>query len=283
MPFRNLNDCTYPDEADVETEWQISRTPGFSENDLVLHFRSYITSLPSIVVPNFILETETDYYWRARYHDSVGSRSAWSYPFSFTTTDVSDLNGDGIPYDQEIDNQVDLDGNGEPDINQADIKCVNTVVGGGQIAVKAISTNIVSVDSVRAIDPSEIPDGFNMPDEFILGLVSFKVTVQNAGEPAEVALYFSETFPNGAKFYKYDPVYGLREYPYADIYTPSSGNAYVILQLRDGDPELGDVDGLANTFIFDPGGVGLSATPSIPAAPGSGGGGGGCFIDTLLE
>jgi hypothetical protein len=275
-----IDDCSEPPDLHAETEWQISSSPDFSEPDLVLHIKSGI-AYPSLIVPDFILSPATIYYWRAKFHDSGGGVSEWSNTSSFTTvlTDYSDQNGDGIPDDQKVDYQVDLDGNDKPDITQVDMKCVNTVVGGGQIGVKAISTNIVSVDSIRSIDPSTIPNGFNMPDEFTLGLVSFKVTVENAGEPATVAVYCSETLPSGAKYYKYDPFYGLREYPFATFGTAPNDNPYVILELRDGDPELGDFDGLANTFIVDPGGVGIPSAESS----GGGGGGGGCFVATAAS
>jgi hypothetical protein len=92
-------------------------------------------------------------------------------------------------------------------------------------------------------------------------------------------VYFSKTFPSGAKYYKYDPVYGLREYPHATFGTTAAGNTYIILHLRDGDPDFGDVDGLENTFIIDPGGVGIASESSSSSG---GGGGGGCFIDTAI-
>jgi hypothetical protein len=117
-------------------------------------------------------------------------------------------------------------------------------------------------------------------DNFPLGLVCFIVAVSGAGDQTIVTVYFSETFPSEAKYYKYDPVYRLREYLYATFGTTPAGNTYFVMQLRDGDPDFGDVDGLENTFIIDPGG--LRITSETSSSSGGGGGGGGCFINTAI-
>ena len=170
-----------------------------------------------------------------------------------------------------------MDGDGTSDYDQIDMKSVNTVVGDGQVGLKE-GTNITSIDSIKSIDPDTISDTTNKPDEMPLGLISFKVTVDNIGDTAEVTVYLSEAAPSGAKWYKYDSIHGWREYPYATIIP---GETYVTLALRDGDWEYGDMDGTANRIIIDPSGLGATSTPSPPPpAPSSGGGGGGCFIAT---
>ena len=278
-PFNDFSDCVYPDDSHAETEWQISNSADFSAGTLVLHVKSNL-ALTSLIVPDFILSTNTNYYWRVKFHDDGNASSAWSDPISFTTltADDSDHNGDGVPDDHECDASVDLDGNGVPDISQDDIKCVKSLGGAGEIGVK-FGPN-VSIDKIKPINPNEIAHIQGEVDNFPLGLVSFIVAVSGAGDQVSMTVYFSKTFPSGAKYYKYDPVYGLREYQHATFGTTAAGNSYITLQLRDGDRNLGDIDGLENTFIVDPGGVGIASTPSSSSGGGGGGGGGGCFIGT---
>ena len=277
-PFNDFSGCVYPDDSHAETEWQISSSADFSAGTLVLNVKSNL-ALTSLIVPDFILSTNTNYYWRVKFHDDGNASSAWSDPISFTTltADDSDHNGDGVPDDHECDASVDLDGNGVPDISQDDIKCVKSLGGAGEIGVQ-FGPNVVSIDKIKSIDPNEIPHMQGEADNFPLGLVSFIVAVSGVGDQASMKVYFSKTFPSGAKYYKYDPIYGLREYQHATFDTTAAGNSYITLQLRDGDRNLGDVDGLENTFIVDPGGVGIASTPS--SSSGGGGGGGGCFIAT---
>ena len=114
----------------------------------------------------------------------------------------------------------------------------------------------------------------NKPEEMPLGLICFKLTVDNPGDIAQVTVYLSEPATTDAKWYKYDPVNGWQEYTYA---TFSADRRSVTLSLQDGG--YGDADGLANGTIIDPSGAGAVTAPAAAPAP-AGGGGGGCFIDT---
>jgi hypothetical protein len=156
------------------------------------------------------------------------------------------------------------------------MKSVNTVVvGDGQVGVKQ-GTNVISVDSIKSIDPDDISDTTNKPDEMPLGIITFKVTVDNPGDTAEVTVYLSEPAPSGAKWYKYDTIHGWQDYTAHATFSPDG--TYVTLALKDGD--YGDCDGTANRIIVDPSGLGAASTPSPPPPAGGGGGGGGCFIAT---
>jgi len=283
-PFEDFKPCLYPENDLGETEWQISSSADFSGSALVFHVKSDVF-LASLTVPDLILTADTTYYWRARFHDDGGATSDWSdeatLPFSFTTVlpaETDDPNENGVPDDQEedLDPNLDLDGDTNPDVTQGDMKCAITVVGGVQIGVKGTTPSVVSVDAVKSVNPDTVSDTQNKPDEMPLGLVSFKATVANAGDSAEITIYLSEPAPSGAKWYKYDPINGWREYPYA---TFSADRTNVTLQLEDGSLEYGDTDGAANRIIVDPGGVGVSTANS----GGGGGGGGGCFIDTAAN
>ena len=261
-------------DTHAETTWQISTESNFSSLVLDITSDSHRTSL---TVPEFIVTVNTTYYWRVKFSDDRGAASEWSDPYWFTTIDVSasdDTNSNGIPDDQDVDSTVDMDGDGTPDIDQPDdIKSVNTVVGDGQIGIKE-GTNVTSIESFKSIDPDTISDTTNKPDEIPLGLITFKVTVDNLGDTAEVTVYLSEPAPSGAKWYKYDIIHGWREYPYATF----NSDGTVTLLLKDGDWEYGDCDGTANRIIVDPSGLGTA--PTTPPPSGGGGGVVGCFIAT---
>ncbi len=206
--------------------------------------------------------------------DAQSIPSGWSEPFRFTTCTTSDdLNFNGIPDDQEVDDTVDLDNNGVPDIYQDDIKCVKTVVGDAQAGVKG-TVNVSEIAAVRSIHPDTISDTVNKPGILTFGVISFKIKNNNPGDTAGVIIYFSKPAPDGAIWYKYDPVNGWQDY--AMHATFSSDRKSFSLELKDGD--FGDADGTPNGLIIDPGGIGLNEIPHTDAPGGGGGGGGGCFI-----
>jgi hypothetical protein len=224
-------------------------------------------------VPDFVLDLDTIYHWRARFVDDRGAASEWSESSSFTTPSLNDtdLNGNGVPDDQEVhDLGLDLDEDGTSDATQSNMKCVNTLVGDYQVGVKCAET-AHSVESIQSIDPDAIPDISAKPDELPFGLVSFKLKV--ARDSTEVTVYLSEPAPSGARWYKYDPTKGWYEYPFA---TFSADRTRVTLYLEDGNVDAGDIDGVKNGIIVDPGGVGVMSTPSQESSSG----GGGCFIAT---
>jgi len=271
--------------AHAATDWQISTDEANFSDYLVLDV-SCDTHLTSLTVPQLILSVSDvipTYYWRVRFHDDGDAKSEWSEISSFTTiiaASSDDTDKDGVPDEQEItDPEVDLDEDGNSDMGQADMKCVNTVVGDGQIAVKA-GANVASIDSIESIDPAAIADTVNKPDDMALGLIAFKITVINPDDPATVVVYMSEPAAADAKWYKYDQVNGWQDYSTHAAF--SADKRSVTLELLDGD--YGDAGGLKNGVIIDPSGAGTVTAPAPgPAPAGGGGGGGGCFIDTAAS
>jgi hypothetical protein len=253
-------------------------------------------------VPEFILSVDTTYYWRARFYDGDDGVSEWSEPFSFTTmqTDAADLNEDGIPDTQEvIDNTIDLDGNGIPDMDQSDMKCLNTVVGDGQIAIK-YGGNVESIEAMASVDPeTAIADDVNRPVDLPFGLITFKLKLDKPGGTAKVTVYLPEPAAKGDKWYKYDSINGWHTYPYTSFV--GGDRRIVELELKDGDTGNGDADAAENSIIIDPSGIGTPpATVQPPPDDGDGGGdtggdtggdgsssggggGGGCFLSTILD
>jgi hypothetical protein len=202
--------------------------------------------------------------------------------FSFAAG--SDLDGDGIPDDQEVDPSVDLNNDGIPDLFQSEIKCVNTVVGNGQMGLSIEGSAATEIVEIRSVNPPcPIPEGVTIP----LGLLSFTLKVSHPGDQVVVKVYLSEPAATGAKWYKYDAVNGWWEYPHA---TFSPDGTFVDLELKDGELDLGDVDMIENKIIVDPSGPGLPPAAALPdspatgeAADSSGRGSLGCFVGTAAS
>jgi hypothetical protein len=257
------------------TRWQvsISGTESDFEQDLVLDLESE-TSLTSLQLPDFILQENLIYYWRAKFIDQNQYESAWSNIFSFSTpADSTDSDGDGIEDEFEISTPVDLDRNGENDNLQAGIKSIKTSAGNTQAAVKA-STGVITVEQVRPIDPTGLPEE-GKPESLPYGLVSFRLQVA-PGADAEVVVYFAQALAPEVKWYKYDPAAGWYDFSSNAVF--NAARTAVTLRLTDGG--VGDADGVANGIIVDPSGPGSAAALTDS---GGGGGGGGCFIATTTK
>jgi len=139
-----------------------------------------------------------------------------------------------------------------------------------------ISSSVVSIESITSIDPYDIPDTGNRPDEMPFDAISFKIKVVNAGDTASVIVYLSGEASNGTKWYKYDVINGWRDY--SDHATLSEDRRSVTLELKDGG--FGDGDGTENGIIIDPSGPGTASLnpATTPSSIGGSGDGGGCFI-----
>jgi len=281
-PELQTNNFSDPDnDVHAQTQWQI-----FRKDDNLCIFNIISTScLTKLVVAESILDEGISYYWQARFFDNQSTASDWSNTYSFTTSsdnyNDSDLNGNGVPDNQEIAFEIDdMDMDGNSDIGQNDIKCVNTEVGNGQIGVSIKdSPTVISIESIKSIDPTAI-SGINKPENMPLGLISFKLKVNTIADFTQVTIYLSPPAPDGAKWYKYDPINGWRVYPYADF---SDNGTSVTLHLKDGDMQYGDVDGTENGIIVDPSGLGISSIPDTQDTPEeaiTSTQGSGCFIAT---
>jgi hypothetical protein len=233
----------------AQSRWQISSVQGdFTEDSLVLDITSD-SQLTSFNVPELMLSINTTYYWRAKHIDNGGAASEWSSPFEFTTTDTDedDLNQDGIPDDQEVsDSSIDFDNNFIPDINQADMRCVNTGIGDVQ-CIKA-GSNVTFIESFMWTDTDTIADTQKKPDSMPKGLTSFKIEVDQPGDTTEVTIYSSSPMPD--RWFKFDPFFGWQDFTANASFSPDSTS--VTLVITDGGD--GDCDGVANGIIIDPSG-----------------------------
>jgi chitinase len=268
-----------PDPGDVhaETQWRIFRA---ADNICVLDVTSP-ASLTSLRVPKLILEEDTDYRWQARFINNRQTKSAWSASATFTTDKANnDLNGNGIPDHKEVDAYVDLDEDGTPDIDQADIKCLNSPDGLSQIGVSIRDSETVeSIISIETEDSEALgadADTAGKPESMPYGMLSFKLIVDQPGDEAVVTIYLSEPAPDDALWYKFDAVNKVW-LDYSEFTQFSADRKSVYLFLVDGG--FGDADGIENGVIIDPIGLGVSGADS----PSGGGSSAGCFITTANQ
>jgi hypothetical protein len=224
-------------------------------------------------VPKLVLRPNTTYYWRVRHCGDSGNHSEWSDLFSFTTEDaIEDMDLNGIPDDQEVDSTVDLDNDGIPDIDENHLKCVKTSVGDSEICVGQ-STNVIDIEAIEAVDRDTIDDTENMPDQMPIGIISFRLRVNNVGDTATVTVYLAKSLQKSDKWYGYEPMHGWQDYSVSATIGPDGTS--VILEFKDGG--FGDADGAENGVIVDP-----SGPVSNNSSNGGDGGGRGCFIATVV-
>ena len=249
-PFSDPNN-----DAHFQSQWQISEQSDFSERVVDITSDNYLTTFP---VPHMVLKSNHQYYVRVRFFDVYSTASNWSDAVGFTTAYlVVDLNGNGIPDVDEVDDTVDFNLDGIPDIGQPEIiKCVRDYNGSAFIGVEKVSSSAAEIESLEIIDPDTISDNFKRPADLIFGLFAYRLRVQNPGDTATLKIYFSgEIFPSDV-FYKYDTVNGWQNYSEHTIFNDDGQS--ITLEVQDGG--YGDSDGLANGIIVDPGGIASGGT-----------------------
>jgi hypothetical protein len=183
----------------------------------------------------------------------------------------------GVPADQRVDDDVDLNSDGIPDNQQPDeILSVNCADGSDskQIGISPVGADVL-IESLEAVDAATINQIDGKPSDFPFDLVSYRLNVTSLDGTAQVTVYFSEAAAVGARWYKYDWIDGWVDY--SDYATFSADRRSVTLELKDG--SYGDLDHVVNGEIVDPGGVGVQLTTS--GADGGSGDGSSCFIQTM--
>ncbi len=279
------------DETPYQTRWQISTEESFAT--LILDATSTV-QIYTYQVGEMLLDTDTVYYWRARFIDSDGTASDWSETNTFTTVtaeSAGDADSDGVQDNQETGEATDVNQNGVADGEESNIMTVNSVDSEVTLGVQSLSDS-VSLVSVKSISADEIADdSINLG----FGLVGFKLYLDDGVTTASVKIHFTEEVPANAKLYKYTTESGWFEYENA---TFAADGKSVTLVLEDGG--AGDEDGVVNGVIVDPSGIAYddetestddeetsdtdnatAATLDVnSASAGGSGGGGGCFISS---
>jgi len=238
------------DDVHVKSQWQIFRA---DDSSCVFDVTS-TSSLTSIQIPKLILEEDTDYVWKVRFFNNHDAESAWSEYGAFVT-DYSerDVDGNGIPDDQEVDAGVDLDGDRTADRLQDDIKCVQMAGKTDQVGISV--RNAENVDAIISIEIEEPTTAIaqskskGKPQNVQYGLINFKLLVSEPGAESVVTLYLSKSALAKGKWYKYDPIEGTWQ-DYSEFTGFGADRKTVYLTLKDGG--FGDADGLANGIIVDP-------------------------------
>ena len=270
------------DDSHSQSRWHISKKEDFSSLILDVNSTKHLTKLP---VPHTVLETGSTYYARVQFYDSYSESSEWSDSVEFTTTtsDFNDVDADGIPDDQEVGDDVDLNGDGIADNDQPEvIKCIQSNVDNVTIGLCKISDSINAIEALETIDPSTISEKMMKPQKFLLGLFSYRLSVNEPGAKAIVRVYFSESISKAREFYKYDTISGWQDWTEHTIFNDDGRS--ITLEVVDGG--FGDSDAVANGVIVDPGAL-VDETEVVETDEniGSGGDGGGgsssgCFIAT---
>ena len=252
----NITAGTFSDlngDAHRQSQWQISDQSDFSTLVVDITSDSHLTIFP---VPHMILTPNQTYYVRVRFYDVYLEPSDWSRAVAFTPHSLlEDLNLNGIPDLNEVDDTVDFNSDGIPDNDQPEIiKCVQTEDGSAYIGVEKISASILEIEAMGVIDPETIADTANRPVDLIFGLFSYRLRVNQPGSIATLKIYFSgEVFPSDT-FFKYDTINGW--YDYSEHSTINDEDQSITIELKDGG--YGDCDGLANGVIIDPSGIASS-------------------------
>jgi hypothetical protein len=238
-------------DAHARTRFQIASNSDFSM--LILDQVIAQNQLTALTVLELILDTDTTYFWRARYIDSRNGHSDWSVARSFTThdaIDAGDEDGNGLLDAQEVGLDVDLDGDGTPDALQNGLLCVNTSdTLNPYVAVKQVSDDTLVV-ALRALTLGGLGLASTQP-QHMTGLISFKLYLEPGVTTAGITVLFSEPAPENAEWYKFDSDAGWQAYPNV---TFSEDRKSMTIVLEDGG--AGDQDGVTNGVIVDPSGLG---------------------------
>ena len=237
------------------------------------HCTAHLTALP---VPHMVLDRDTTYLVSVEFYDTYSEPSGWSDSIEFTTTsNIEDFDGDGISDAHEVDDTVDLNGDGIPDNDQPDvIKSIRSATGANEpFGVSKVSASIDVIELLEPINPDTIIDKKNKPKTFLYGLASYRLRLNQVGATVEVKIYYSEDISEVTHYYMYDAVQGWHDYTQYTVFNQDGRS--ITVEMKDGGH--GDCDGVANGIIVDPGGI-------VPAAAtgglDSGVGGGECFIAT---
>jgi hypothetical protein len=129
-------------------------------------------------------------------------------------------------------------------------------VPGTDVKVGVSIKNCPTALAIEAVESEGAPSSGSyfsgIPGNFPFGLINFKVAVAKPGDQATMKIYFSQTVPLGSRWYEYDAV-SRKWYDFSAYVKFDPDGRSATLSLVDGG--IGDVDGVANGVIVDPGGI----------------------------
>jgi hypothetical protein len=258
-----LENTEEPDNDDksahTETQWQVFLDGGGegAPSQLCVYDVQSNKALEVLRLPPLVLDKTTGYYWRSRYLNSSGTAGEWADPKYFTTGGhPEDADGDGILDDQAMATGADLNADGVADETQSKLLGINTILGGGHIAVDALADDriqaIVGVQSLDPADPELMNDGDGDGYDLPLGLLTFKLALTDGARNASVSLHLSHAPSEDMALLTFDGVRGWQRM--ADLVQLLDDGKTALLSLTDGGSE--DVDGVENGIIIFSGGYG---------------------------
>ncbi len=144
----------------------------------------------------------------------------------------------------------------------------------------AMGTNVIRIENLQSIHPDDILVTEDKPENMLMGLVSFKVVLENTDNAtAQVILDISEAAPAGAGWFMFsDETWSQLPVSNAVFSAGSDGGTLVTLTLTDGG--IGDADGEVNGQILVYSGYG---TVFVPPVTTEGSGSDNCFIATATN
>ncbi len=144
----------------------------------------------------------------------------------------------------------------------------------------AMGTNVIEIENLQSIHPDDILVTEDKPENMLMGLVSFKVVLENTDNAtAQVILDISEAAPVGAGWFMFsDETWSQLPVSNAVFSAGSDGGTLVTLTLTDGG--IGDADGEVNGQILVYSGYG---TVFVPPVTTEGSGSDNCFIATATN
>jgi hypothetical protein len=147
------------------------------------------------------------------------------------------------------------------------ILSVETATGTG---TATFSTDNGEFTSLTSIDPVTLPPP---PVEFVHGLFSFTISVENPGDTATLTITFPSDLPIDTQYWKFQngAYFQLPD----ELVGSNDDDSVLTLTLTDGGVE--DADGLANGVIADPGGPVVSGGGGIGSIGTGGGSDGGVY------
>ncbi len=270
-PTLALGPYSHPDGVvHGATVWQIAMDLNFETLVFDLESHRWLTTLP---VPPLLLEPDADYSVRCRVIDENGGASDWSPAAGFTTApdDGGDSDADGVRDDQAVDESVDTDRDGVPDLHQAGLTCVTGGPVGTAVCSK-VEPDGAEVVAMKNLDPWDVGDG--VPAD---GLIGVRLSVDEPGGSVELLLMLAEAMPTGTGW----RIYHLSGDEMTDI---SDGlmteRRTVRLTVTDGGEA--DADGLENgAVVLFTGPVGPELRSLSVSGPGADSvGGAGCFVES---
>ena len=264
MPFPGTEAAA--DDASIV--WQISRDNAFTE--LVFEYAGP-HDITLIQLPDFILDAFTTYYWRIRYSTGPDVPVVWEESGWFTTGPdaMTDENGNGIPDDQDV------AGSEVPaDFVSGGVRAVLASGADGLLYGLTFGGNVAGVDRFKWTDQDDFAAAGSWPEDFTVGLISFRLRTITPGDTVSVTILLSEAMPADASWFKTTVLQEI--YDFGPYMTWAGDGRSAILTLTDGGP--GDIDGVANGVIVDPGGIIGFAGVGGDKGGGGGGGSSGCFV-----